>query len=86
MGFIFHYLNQCIALSFLFSISAHFSSFKTHIRLFSSTKMFTVAHFNKQNHIQKYLDLEGTLENHLFPLSHFTADKIRLSDLCKVTH
>lgn len=47
--------------------------------------MFTVAHFDKQNHVQKYLDLEGTLENHLFPQSHFT-DKIKLSDLSKVTH
>lgn len=50
MGSIFHYLNSCIVLLFIFSIFPHFSSFKTHIRLFSSTKMFTVAHFNKQDH------------------------------------
>lgn len=72
--------------SFLFL--SHFSSFKTHIRLFSSIKMFTVAHFNKQNPLQTYLELEGTLANHLFPLSFHSWQNWGqnwLNDLPKVT-
>lgn len=73
----FHYLNQCIDPLFIFSIFL-ISLYITHIRLFSFMRVFTMAHFNKQTCIQKYLELEVTLENQLFPLSHFTANEIKV--------